>query len=515
MLVPANKYVQWILVIGILLSCYVILGFHDVLFLRPISIHQSAQASRASIALNYFQEGMNFFEPTVHGCKNTTGITGSEFPLMNYAVALCYKLFGFHEFWYRFLMLITITIGLIFSIKISRLYISDFYISLLISLVWYMSPVLVYYSPNFNPDTASLGFTMISWFFFLQYTQEKSKNTLFFWFFWITLAALIKVISLISVGVVIALIILDSIKFLHLKFNKKQVLYMGIYIALTFLLVYIWYAYAKYLTVSNSISQFSLSLHTPKTIDTFFEVWKTMSWLWIPVYYNKVIYWFMLISGVSFIVLYKYVPRVLIVITLFLYFGAILFFAVMLPQFKDHDYYIITLLPAFFFHILTFIIVLQNRMQKKIYTQGAVLLLLGLFIHSGIHARNHQVSRYQGLYFSWEKDLRPYYNLEPHIRALGISRTQKFVSLYDWTPNNTLYLIDQKGWTINNDNTNLLVALGDSEYALINDTSILNNSTYNRFFNNPIAQFEKNILLFEITHKDTIFNQEKVFGYIK
>ncbi|MBK7965050.1 MAG: hypothetical protein IPK10_07010 [Bacteroidetes bacterium] len=78
-----------------MLLIYWVVGQQDIVPLRPQSVHQWAQCDRASVALNYYQEDMNFFLPRVHNLDNGSGITGLEFPFVNYAVAILYHILDF------------------------------------------------------------------------------------------------------------------------------------------------------------------------------------------------------------------------------------------------------------------------------------------------------------------------------------------------------------------------------------------------------------------------------------
>lgn len=500
----------WISATSILIVLYVFLGFHQAVQYRPISIHQSAQASRASVALNYAQDGMNFFKPKVHGCKNTSGITGLEFPLINYGAAVCYKLFGFHDFWFRFLMLITITLGIVFAIRTALLFTKQAWIALSIAIVWFLSPVLVYYSPNYNPDTASLGLVMISWFFAFTYLNTHKTSALLLWTLFLALASLTKLVSLISLVVVCSLFVLHYMSFISLKLSRKQIVTWVACGILVLVITLLWYKYARYLTESSGNKQFSLRLHSPKSLETLNKVWKSISWQWIPYYYSYTMYWFLLVISIISVIIYKHVSRLLFSITVLLYAGALAFFILMMPQFIDHDYYIITLLPAVFFHILMFVSAVQ-KLSFRYISNIVLIILLPLGVYSVIHARKHQLSRYGGLYYSWDSDFSAYYDLEPKLRALGISPNDKFLSFNDWTPNNTLYLINQKGWTITDYRMEFMhPALQDCKYALLNDTSVIYNPQYSRYFNNPIAVFPKNLVLFKITHNDTVFQSDVV-----
>ena len=57
------------------------------------------QCSTASIARNFYYNGMNIFYPQVLEGGTTNGIVGeTEFQLYPFVVALLYKIFGVHEY---------------------------------------------------------------------------------------------------------------------------------------------------------------------------------------------------------------------------------------------------------------------------------------------------------------------------------------------------------------------------------------------------------------------------------
>ena len=101
-----------------LLFVYLGVGQQNIIPLRPQSVHQWAQCDRASVALNYYQDDMNLFLPRVHNLDNGSGITGLEFPFVNYSVAILYKFFGYHEWMYRALMLLIFSFGMISLAKV-------------------------------------------------------------------------------------------------------------------------------------------------------------------------------------------------------------------------------------------------------------------------------------------------------------------------------------------------------------------------------------------------------------
>src|SRR3972149_5808757 len=80
-------------------------NYHEIVFKRPQSVHKWRQSDCASIALNYYQNGMDFFHPETHNLTSDGGTTGkcqtSEIPILYYSVAILYTIFGYHDFIFR------------------------------------------------------------------------------------------------------------------------------------------------------------------------------------------------------------------------------------------------------------------------------------------------------------------------------------------------------------------------------------------------------------------------------
>ena len=90
------KYKKYFPIIVFLIASVFVfnfLNFNENLSTRPRSVHAWAQCMRASVAKNYAEESMNFFLPRLHNTLGGEGITGLEFPFVNYSVAILYKLF--------------------------------------------------------------------------------------------------------------------------------------------------------------------------------------------------------------------------------------------------------------------------------------------------------------------------------------------------------------------------------------------------------------------------------------
>ena len=157
------------------LAFELILGWLEYIGLPPIGMHQGAQADRASIALNYYQESRNFFEPRVMENRAFQGVTGLEFPIIQYLVSFLYDLFGFHDSIYRIVVGIISMFGLWAVWNILGQITQKQSHRVLLWVLWASSPIFVFYQWNFLPDIPSLSLTMLGWWYFIQGYNIRKK----------------------------------------------------------------------------------------------------------------------------------------------------------------------------------------------------------------------------------------------------------------------------------------------------------------------------------------------------
>ena len=498
-----------------LLVVFALLGFYKVMFLRPQSIHQWAQCDRASVALNYAADDMNFFLPRVHNCRDKTGITGLEFPIMNYAAAVCYKIFGFNEFWYRFLMLVTISGALILAFRFARDYLKSIYLALLGVLLWYLSPVLNYYSPNFVPDTASLAFGVMSWMLFFKLAESFSYKRLLYWFVCITLSSLIKVTSAISIVAVLCLLFLDYFRWFGLKRTIKKHWLIILFSFGSMLLVFAWYAWAQYITTKYEARYFAQTIVTVSSFEEFLKVWKGIKDLWLDYYYNWLMY---AAFGVFFILNLIFIKRTNILVTLamlLLIAGNMFVLALFFKQFDVHDYYIIILLLPFLLLIIQSLKIVSTFDVKWLrYLSVGIITIL--FLYSLWFSMRHQRTRYYG-WMGQQTYCGDHMILEPQLRALGIKHSDKVFSMYDCSLNISLYLMNQKGWIAyySDSEDYFEKAIHDCKYAVVTDMDTLMAKPYKKYFRKMLKRVG-GLFVFELSHTplpdSLILTKEKLIG---
>ena len=172
---------------------------------------------------------------------------------------------------------------------------------------------------------------------------------------------------------------------------------------------------------------------------------------------------------------------------------------------RNHDYYVINLLILPIFIFITFIVYLKQY-HSKIFKSVYLKIIFLLFLTYNISYCSTQINdRYRG---GWKdnwgkaKHLEAFQTITPYLRSLGIQRSDKVVSIPDYSFNISLYLMDQKGWTSfgddNNDSTMIAQKIQlRAKYLFISDAGLYKKEYIKLFVKNKIGK-HKNVDIYDI-----------------
>lgn len=426
----------------ILAALYGLLGVYQIIPLRPQSVHQWAQCDRASVAWNYYVNHADFFHPQVNNTDNGTGVTGLEFPIVQYFVSILYRLFGFHEWLYRLVTLIVFTIGATSVFRLSDYFVKNKLHALLIMLLYVCSPLLTFYSCSFLPDIYSLSFAMMSWSALVSFAKTREDRFKWLWWLAMTVSFLIKPNSMIHLPAM----------GLFLYQNKLWTRQTGLkyfsFFAIAVISTFCWYAYASWLSKSTQSEVFLLEMRPPKSWQEMKDVWEIVSKDWIERIYHPVILSIILIAGVISILLSNPLKGGLSAYVLLMMAGGTAFLYVMLLQLSYHDYYFITMFPL----VLFLLFIIRDTFHSKMNANGhavftiCVLMAVGFqFYFSKTHLRtSHKKDNWK--YGSTANDI--YFSPDLILKAGNIKLNDQVVVVFDHSPNISLYLMGLKGVTI-------------------------------------------------------------------
>ncbi len=472
---------------------------------RPQSVHMWAMCDRGSVARNYAQESMDFFKPRVHETKEGEGITGLEFPVMNYLAAICYKLFGFNEFWYRFLMFIVYAAGLFSAYLITGFFLKNLVYRYLSVLMFSSTPVLTYYAAGFIPDTAALGFILMGWYFFFAYLKDPLTKNLIFLLISITLASLIKITAAIGILLMIGLAIWSYIfPSFELTTHKSKRLFIPLAGLISLALAFGWIQYAKYLNETYGLSVFLMKTMRPENFEAIKTVALRVNEIWVQFYFYKPLYYIFLVTFIFLLIGFRKADSKLRLIFLGYLFGVLAFAYLMFIQFNDHDYYIITLLPLLFFLFLAAFNLLEKLSFPLAVSNVISISLIVITALSWNFNRKHQEFRMDEncWLYGWSR-YKDYQEVEPYVTSLGISKNEKAIAILDYSPNIALYFLNLKGWSVADvaDDEGIRSALAHHpSYVVINDTNQLKRPVFLEYPLTKKGQF-KSIGIYTINYK--------------
>ena len=158
----------------------------------PLEVaHNWRQTTVTMAARNFYETDANLLYPRVDFAGNKTGITGMEFPVLNYLIYIASKIFGYAHWYGRLINLIISSFGLLYFFKLVRKYF-DFEVAFNATLILIVS-LWFTYSRKIMPDTFASSLMIAALFYGSNYLDKGNKpKQLFMYMLLATIAALSK-----------------------------------------------------------------------------------------------------------------------------------------------------------------------------------------------------------------------------------------------------------------------------------------------------------------------------------
>src|SRR5437870_542929 len=166
-----------------------------VLINQPYVDHWSwRQSDVAAIARNFHEGGFRFAYPQIDWAGDATGYVGTEFPILPFVAAICYKFAGIHEWIGRSQAVILFAVSLPFFFLLVR-EIFGSTAAVWATFFFSLAPLNIFAGRSFMPDVPSLSLAIIGLYFFLRWTHDQKWTPFFAAAIAISLSILIKVTS--------------------------------------------------------------------------------------------------------------------------------------------------------------------------------------------------------------------------------------------------------------------------------------------------------------------------------
>ena len=136
------------------------------------------QSDVAAIARNFANNGFRFAYPQIDWAGSAPGYVGTEFPILPFLAAICYKFAGVHEWIGRSQAVIFFAVSLPFFFLLVR-EIFGSTAAVWATFFYSFAPLNIFAGRSFMPDVPSLSLSIIGLYFFLRWI-DNSKLTLFF-----------------------------------------------------------------------------------------------------------------------------------------------------------------------------------------------------------------------------------------------------------------------------------------------------------------------------------------------
>lgn len=440
------------IVIFLYISSYY--GYFELMHKRPQSIHRWRQTDSASIALNYYNKGMNPFKPEVLylvSDHETSGYTVSEFPGYYYIIALLWKIFGYDDYIYRLTCYLLFFIGLFHLFKLTHRITKDLFWSLTVPCIFLTSTVMIYYGNSFTTDIPAFSLSITAAYYMYRY-WETNRNKLFYFSLAIFLfAGLIKIVSLMPFFAILGVYVFQSLGFLKIrdyasdiKLDRKKIIAFGAVIVL----IASWYYTAMQYNRIHGSKFFSTQTFPIWNMkgDEIAKAWKQVCEFWLDDYFHTSMLFVFLGMFLLVVVTIRRSHQVILAMTGFLFLQVLVYITLWFFCFEAHDYYIIHLMYFFaFLSILAF-----HNLKDLLSRIGFAWILKGACIYLIVYNVGFTLFRLDKRYIGWINEYPLYehvHGITPYLRSLGIKSEDKVISLPDATPNYTLYLMNQPGWT--------------------------------------------------------------------
>ena len=164
------------------------------------------QSDVAAIASNFFQHGFRFGCPQIDWAGAAAGYVGTEFPILPFFAAICYKFAGIHEWIGRGESVIFFAISLpFFFLLVHEVFGST--PAIWAAFFYAFTPLNVFAGRSFMPDVPSLSLGIIGLYFFLGWLRERKTAQFYLAAIAISLSLLIKLTSIVIAAPILYLIV--------------------------------------------------------------------------------------------------------------------------------------------------------------------------------------------------------------------------------------------------------------------------------------------------------------------
>jgi len=426
-------------------------NLHETSFMRPQGLHQWRQSVGAAYAKNYYNYNLDPTESRIYNNivdEATSDKAFAEFPLLYYSVAILYKIFGPHEFIFRIFNLLILFLGLFYLMKLLNFVLKNQNWSLLLTLLLFTSPVLVYYSNSFLPNTTALAISFIALFHIGKYSANNDTKHIWYASLFFTIAGLTKITSLIPFFAITGSFIIFQI--FNTDFRKKFAFSQFVVPAIIpVLAIVLWYLFVSiyHSNHGGNISAVEIRPIWKLNAEVIEATWKSIWNNWLHTYFHPSVFLFAILCLIAVVLKKKRQNQFQLLFLLLFYLISIAFFFMFFRSLKSHDYYLINLFPIIILTIALGIKFLLSFPVSKLIHYSLQLLVAGFLVFLITETKveiKKKLYNFNYWHTQWFHGLE---DIEPELRKAGINQFDKVISIPDPSINISLNMMNQPGYT--------------------------------------------------------------------
>jgi 4-amino-4-deoxy-L-arabinose transferase-like glycosyltransferase len=393
----------------------------------PLEVgHNWRQTTVAMIARNFHEIDANIFYPRIDIAGELTGITGMEFPLLNYLIYIAFKIFGYQHWYGRLINLFISSFGLWFFYKLSKKYFTRqvaFYATIILAAsIWFQ------FSRKMMPDTFAMSFIIASIYFGTNYFETNLPQKKYLNLSGYVLLMMLGVLSKLPSGY---LLVVFGLFVFNKQISIRERLIFVFASSLGLIPVFIWYFYwVPYLVENFGFWHYSMGRNLEQGVREIIQnIPDTLSKFYDTAL--KYIGFAAFLFGLVYSIIKREKTVLLLFILSFFSFCVIIFKAGF--YFPLHNYYVIPFVPVM-------ALIAGYGLTKIANSKIAIVLLIAISIE-GIANQQHD-------FRIKEKDL---YLLNLETELDKISQRDDLIIINSSNYPTPMYFAHRKGWVNSNE----------------------------------------------------------------
>ena len=393
----------------------------------PLEVgHNWRQTTVTMVSRNFLEVDNNIFYPRIDIAGGKSGITGMEFPLLNYTIYVVAKVFGYQHWYGRLINLLISSFGLWFFYKLTRKYFTEkvaFNSTIILaSSIWFQ------FSRKIMPDTFSMSMIITSIYYGSNYLDNTLRK---YSLLHLTIYAILMSLGVLSKLPSGFLLVIFSVFLFDKTIPIKRKVIFSIVSLIGTLPVIVWYYYwVPYLVDRYGFWHFFMGKSFSQGYNEILQnLNETLSKFYDTAL--KFIGFGIFMYGLAFSIVKKDLKIYILFIITFISFSIIVFKAGF--TFPHHNYYVIPFVPVM-------ALIAGYGLSNIKYSKVAIIILIAISIE-GIANQLHD--------FRIKENDKRIINLEKDLDSVSLRSDLIIINSGNYpTP---MYFAHRKGWVNTND----------------------------------------------------------------